>query len=448
MVKTNFLSKKLRILPLAAVVFLTVSGGPYGLESLIEGAGRNAALLLLLITPLLWDIPTIFVVLELNSMMPVTGGYYQWVKRAMGLRWAFYEGWWTWLYTFADLAIYPVMFVTYLHFFFPEAEVYKIPICLAVIWISAFLNIRGIVPVGKTSIVLSVIVLAPFIILWILSFINHHGQVHLPQMSLTQKPFSEISLALFTVFWNFIGWDNVTTYAEEVNNPVRSYLRSVAIAFLIVFGIYFITTVVALNENIDPAVLSNEQQGYPALGNLIGGYNLGAAIAIGGMASAIGLFSAVLLSVSRIPKVMADDKLLPAKLHSLHPRFNSPYISIIVCSVVVSFMVLWSFGDLLVIDITLYGAALFLEYISLIIFRIRLPKEHRPFRISLNVFGLCLMTALPVAVYGIALSGAFLSSQKMLTPVLFALGALLSAELIWRIIVWRKRFLQTREIKD
>src|SRR6476620_1566487 len=146
-------SKKLRPLQLAAVIFLTVSGGPYGLEPLLNDAGAKASLFLLIFTPLLWDIPTIFTILELNSMMPVTGGYYQWVKRALGLRWAFYEGWWTWLYTFADLAIYPVLFVQYLSFFFPEADAYKIPICLLVIWISGGINILGIVPVGRTSLI-------------------------------------------------------------------------------------------------------------------------------------------------------------------------------------------------------------------------------------------------------------------------------------------------------
>jgi amino acid transporter len=132
--------KKLRPIQLAAVIFLTVSGGPYGIEPLLTYAGQNGSLLLLIITPILWDIPTIFVVLELNSMMPVTGGYYQWVKRALGMRWGFYEGWWTWLYTFVDLAIYPVLFVEYAAFFFPEIEGYKIPVCLAIIWISAALN--------------------------------------------------------------------------------------------------------------------------------------------------------------------------------------------------------------------------------------------------------------------------------------------------------------------
>src|SRR5205085_14876 len=171
---TGGVRKKLNPLQLAAVIFLTVSGGPYGLEPLINDAGKNASLILLIVTPLLWDIPTIFVVLELNSLMPVTGGYYQWVKRALGLRFAFYEGWWTWLYTFADLAIYPVLFVQYLSFFFPEIEAYKIPVCLLIIWASAFINILGIVPVGKISVVLSVVVLLPFLLLFGWSFFQHH----------------------------------------------------------------------------------------------------------------------------------------------------------------------------------------------------------------------------------------------------------------------------------
>src|SRR5579872_6194167 len=58
---------KLKALHLAAVIFLTVSGGPYGLEQLFASTGTQGALLLLLITPLLWDIPTILTVLELNN---------------------------------------------------------------------------------------------------------------------------------------------------------------------------------------------------------------------------------------------------------------------------------------------------------------------------------------------------------------------------------------------
>lgn len=431
------IARKLKPIQLAAVIFLTVSGGPYGLESLIEQTGENASLLLLIIIPLLWDIPTILTILELNSMMPVTGGYYQWVKRALGLRWACYEGWWTWLYTFADLAIYPVMFVQYLSFFFPEAQLYKIPICLVIIWISAGINILGIVPVGRTSIVLSILVIVPFLVLFTWSLIQHHGQIVIPKPSFERSSFSAISLGIYTVMWNFIGWDNVTTYAEEVSKPVRSYLFSIFLAFMAVFGIYFIAILIAINSGIAPKTLTEE--GFPSAAVLIGGNVLGTVVAFGGMASALGLFSAVLLSVSRIPEVMSEDKLLPSKLKALHPKYKSPFVSIICCAIVVSGMVFWSFGELLIIDITLYGAALLLEYIALIRLRKTASEEHRPFKIPLKIPGLVLMTLLPFSVYFIAMIGSFLNSEKALLAAVFAMALLFSSELVWQLVKWRNK---------
>lgn len=429
--------KKLGILPLIAIIFLTVSGGPYGLEPLLAYGGKNGALLLLIVTPILWDIPTIFTVLELNSMMPVTGGYYQWVKKALGLRWALYEGWWTWLYTFVDLAIYPVLFTEYAAFFFPEVATFKIPICLFIIWSSAGLNILGIVPVGKVSVFLGALVLAPFIILFLVYFGKHAGSFSFPHLSLKGIGFSSLGLGLYTVMWNFIGWDNVTTYAEEVEKPVRTYLISVFTAFVLIFSVYFLAVLVAQQSGIDPEKLQKE--GFPVLGVLLGGHWLGALLSFGGMASALGLYSAVLLSVSRVPKVMADDGLLPQKINKIHPKFKTPYVSILICSAVVSLMILWSFGDLLIIDVTVYGAALFLEFVALIVFRLKSPNLHRPFKIPLNVYGLGLMAMLPLLVYVVALAGAFSASGETWRPAAFAIGTLLSGELLWQVIKWRRK---------
>ena len=434
MFRTATSRKRLKILPLAAVIFLTVSGGPYGLEPLLAYGGSNGALLLLLITPLLWDLPTILMVMELNSMMPVTGGYYQWVKRALGIRWAWYEGWWTWLYTFVDLAIYPVLFVTYASFFLPGIVHYKILVCLIIIWASAGLNILGIVPVGRISLLLSAIVVIPFVILF--GIHASHTSFQLPPLSMKGIGFSSLGMGLYTGMWNFIGWDNVTTYANEVNKPARTYLVSILIAFVLTITVYFIAMGTALSSGINAALLN--EQGFPAVGTIVAGKWLAMIIATGGMAGALGLFSAVLLSISRVPKVMADDDLLPRKLHSVHPRYNTPYLSIIFSAVIVSGMILWSLGDLMVIDITLYGGALLLEFISLIKFRVKLPHEKRPFKIPLNTAGLFMITLLPFSVYIVALGSALSEESKILIPALFALGALLSAEIIWRIIAWRK----------
>ena len=428
--------KRLRILQLAAVIFFTVSGGPYGIEPLFAYAGAHTGMLLLLIAPILWDVPTILTVLELNSMMPVNGGYYQWVKRAMGTRFAFYEGCWTWLYTFVDLAIYPVLFVEYASFFFPHLHHYKIPVCLVIIWASAIMNILGIVPVGKIAMGLGVIVLAPFIVLLGVVLFQQHGDISFPHLSLQGVGFSSLGMGLYTVMWNFFGWDNATTYAGEVDRPIRAYMVSCALAFFTIFAMYIFTSLAVIHSGIDFKTLN--EQGFPALGAVLGSKWLGPMLAIGGMASGVGLFSAVLLSVSRVPKVMADDGLLPEKFNALHSKYQTPYISIIVSALIISLMIFWTFTDLVIMDVTLYGAGLFLEFISLIILRIKAPKENRPFKIPLKIPGLVIMFLLAFSIYAIGLFGAFSESAKTFVPALMAVLALVSAEIAWQVIVKKK----------
>ena len=415
--------RKISVLPLAAVIFFTVSGGPYGLEPLIGYAGTYA-IPLLMITPLLWDIPMILVVLELNSMMPVEGGYYEWVKKGLGIRWAFMEGWWTWLYSFVDLAIYPVFFVEYAAFFFPQVAMYKTPICLAVIWGIAALNIRGIVLVGKTALLLTAAVMIPFFILFFTGFLHHDYQ---PQP--VHSGVTSLSMALFTIMWNCLGWDNATTYAGEVKRPVRSYLTAILLAFSSVYLFYLSFTYLALHSGISAALFA--EKGIPYLGTLIGGHSLGSMLSMGGMASMLGIFSAVMLSVSRVPAVMGKDKLLPTVFTKKHKTFQTPYISIISCSVIVSLMVLRPLADLLIMDICLYAAGISLEFLALIRLRRTAADEDRPFRIPLQKKGLILLFFAPIGVFTVALVSALAGSRENLQAAVVAILAILSAPVAW-----------------
>jgi amino acid transporter len=420
---------KISVLPLAAVIFFTVSGGPYGIEPLIGYAG-SYAIPLLMITPLLWDIPTILVVLELNSMMPVEGGYYEWVKRGLGIPWAFFEGWWTWLYTFVDLAIYPVFFIEYAAFFFPQIELYRTPVCLAMIWINAALNIRGIVPVGKTALFLTAAVMFPFLILFLTGFLHPVFTATHPHNGV-----SSISMALFTIMWNFIGWDNATTYAGEVKRPVRTYLKAILLAFSGIYLFYLTLTYLAVHSGIPATVFA--EKGIPYLGTLIGGNSLGVLLAVGGMASMLGIFCAVLLSVSRVPAVMGKDKLLPNIFTRLHRKYQTPYISIIVCSAIVSLLILRPLADLLIMDICLYTAGISLEFAALLSLRKKAAEDDRPFRIPLQKKGLIIMFLAPLLVFGVGLGGALIGSAENLKAAVIAILAIISAPVAW-IFVGRK----------
>ena len=420
----------LRPAALTAVIFFSVSGGPYGLEPLINLVGPRNALVLVLITPVLWSVPVILMVLELNGMMPRNGGYYQWVKAGLGPMWGFFEGWWTWLYMFVDLAIYPVLFVEYLSFFIPEVSGFRYGICLAIVWICAGLNLLGILPVGRSSVAFGSAVMAPFVLLFVASFRNGitvhpagmmagHGSPAIPAAG----------MGLVIVMWNYLGWDNSSTFAGEVDRPARSYLISISWAFGLILATYALSVLAAMQTGMDPAVL--EKEGFPSLGLQTGGEFLAGLLAAGGMASALGLFVSNLLSVSRLPKAMSDDGFLPSLLRRVDSRRGTPFMSIIACSAVVSGMILWHFEDLLIIDVVLYGSALFLEFFALVRLRRLQPAMERPFRIPLPPGGLVAMTFLPALCFLAGIAALAANENIHTYALLFALASLWTAPVAW-----------------
>jgi amino acid transporter len=212
-------------------------------------------------------------VLELNGMMPINGGYYQWVKTGLGIRAGFLEGWWSWIFTFVDLAIYPVLFVQYLSFFFPEIEPYRVAICMAVVWGCAGLNLLGIVPVGRSSVVLGIAVLVPFVILFVRGLTFSGETVAATPVPAISSP-SALAMAMFTTMWNYLGWDNGSPFAGEVDEPVRSYGKSLVTVFLLILAAYAMALYTANSTSINPDLLN--QDGFPALGLHVGGDWLGA----------------------------------------------------------------------------------------------------------------------------------------------------------------------------
>src|ERR1043165_6999722 len=148
---------------LVALTFFCVAGGAYGFEDAVGAAGPAIALGALLLVPWLWSFPPALITAALSAAMPEGGGYVVGVERAFGRLWGFQEGWWSWLCSFADNALYPVMFLDYLTYLrgdIPPAERWAIGAVLVAV--TTWLNIRGPRLVGASLLVFTVIVLAPF----------------------------------------------------------------------------------------------------------------------------------------------------------------------------------------------------------------------------------------------------------------------------------------------
>src|SRR5262245_38657255 len=163
------LQRTLNLRSLVALTFFCVAGGAYGLEDAVGAGGPLIALSGILLLPWLWSLPTALMTAELSTAMPEDGGYVIWVQRAFGRFWGFQEGWMSWLCSFADNALYPVMFVDYLtHLRGDMAPLERWLIGAALIGAVTWLNIRGTRLVGTSSIIFSLLVLAPFAALVVL----------------------------------------------------------------------------------------------------------------------------------------------------------------------------------------------------------------------------------------------------------------------------------------
>ena len=92
------------------------------LKTSFNMAGYTGALLILLLTPLLWAVPTAMMVGELASAIPEEGGFYIWVTRGLGKFWGFQEVWLSMAGSIFEMALYPTLFVDYLGHFAPRAH--------------------------------------------------------------------------------------------------------------------------------------------------------------------------------------------------------------------------------------------------------------------------------------------------------------------------------------
>ena len=398
--------RRLGLITLAAVMYLTISGGAYGIEDAVRVAGPRLILLLCLIVPLTLSLPTALMAAELTALVPDEGGFYLWVKQAFGPFPAFAEACLTILYAAVDMALYPVLFAAYLSYVVPLPPGGEVVLAIALVWTSGLLNYLGVRQVGGASAALTAILLAPFLLMVAFGLPRLlHFQMPAARAGGANELLAALGGGLTVVIWNFCGWENVSIVAGEIEAPQRNYLRAVWIVLPMVVLGYLLPLMVALSGATDT---SQWQTGYfSAVAHELGGRWLGLGLALGGAASAFALFEAGMLWVSRMPFVLAREGYLPPRLAALADRRETPAASIWLCCVVFTILVPLGFTTLVVMDVFFYMAGLVLEVGALLRLRKLRPQRRGLFVIGGGTPVLYAIALLPVltwiATFGMAL---------------------------------------------
>ena len=463
-IEAGKLKRELTLLPLFGLIYFTVCGGAFGIEPLIGWSGPGLAIALILITPIVYSIPNMLMVRELQSMMPAEGGYYHWVKQGMGPFWGFLAGWMNWVVAWVDVSIYPVLAAYYLGYFFPairegaeiggifvSSEVLSFLIALVLIWAISYLNVRGARLAGLVTNWLGVFMLAPLAVISVLGiyqWIRGGVTLSLPFIPEGSNFFGALSTGIFVVMWNYMGWELPTAAGDEIVNPRRTYPLAMVMVLLAAIATYTLPVMAGLyggagddgryqlwgieeyesGEGIGAVV---EEYGVPpeklekwgvdasssvgwefpdiahAIGDKIAGKDsplswfLGIIVTIAAILSMIGLFIGNSLGGTRVPFAMAEDGMMPSWLVKVHPRYGTPWVSIGLCAVIFSIFSLSAFAALVVIDVFLNVAVLLMEFLSLWILRFKKPEIPRQ-KIPGGYWGLALATLGPVAIFILA----------------------------------------------
>jgi amino acid transporter len=214
---------------------------------------------------------------------------------------------------------------------------------------------------------------------------------------LTSQPGQSIEGAfgagLFLAMWSYSGWDDVSAFAGEIDNPRKHLPRALAVSIAAITVGYLLPALASLTVGPDgPAGWKNWHSGsFSDVAGALAGPWLQIAVTVGGMIASAAAFSALLTSSARVPFVLAQDGYFPNWVARRTTRRQVPVASLIGSSAIYALFCLSSFSNLIIVDVFLSNITVLLEVAALIALRVREPDLERPYRVPGGPLGLSLV---------------------------------------------------------
>ena len=321
----------------ALLVNVTVGAGIFRLPSDVQGLVGNYSLAAFVVCAVIVGLIALCFA-EVGSRFDATGGPYLYAREAFGPTVAFEVGWLIWLARLTAFAANCNLMVSYLAFFWPSANS-PVPraLLITVIVISlTALNVFGVRQAANVSNVFTIGKLIPMLIFIAagLFFLNPHAFVlgALPSTG-------TFSQSVLLLIYAFSGFEMAAIPAGEVRNPQKDLPRALLIATAVVAFTYILIQVVCIGTL--PGLATSTKPLADAGQRFMG--TAGAAIiSVGAVISIAGNLNIVLLSGSRVPFAIAEQKQLPSVISRIHRRFFTPHVAILITAAVMLVLTLKS----------------------------------------------------------------------------------------------------------
>jgi amino acid transporter len=382
---------------------------------------------------------------ELSGAFPATGGMYVFIREAWGRLAAFLFGWAELvLIRAASLGAISTTFSEYLLRvlgFDPSLAPYSDwvhYVAAVAIAITASFNYVG---VRWSSLAINLTTVAKYgglLFIILLAFAIGLPQTGGGHYTPAQPPGSfhiaAFGLALVSVLWAFDGWADLSFVSGEVKDPRRNLPRAIIIGTLAVIAIYLLANMAYLAVMPVNEIRTSRLVAADVAERLVGSPGV-VFVAITVMLSTFGTLNATLLTAPRVFFAMADDGLLFKRIASVHPRFGTPYVSVLLSATLgILFVLLRTFEQLADIFVTAIVPFYALAVASIFVFRRRGPSYDPPFRTPLYP----VVPALFILATLFLLANAIIDPTSR-NPTLVVLGIIAAGVPVYHLTVGRRR---------
>jgi APA family basic amino acid/polyamine antiporter len=314
-----------------------IGAGIFGLPARVFGLIGSYSLIAFIVCALVVTL-IILCFAEVGSRFEETGGPYLYAREAFGSTVAFEVGWLIWLARLTAFAANCNLMVSYLAFFWVPANstVPRAVIITGVVLSLTALNVFGVRQAAIASNVFTVGKLIPMLIFVAagLFFLNPHafalGAI---------PPVGKFSQSVLLLIYAFTGFEMAAIPAGEIRNPQSNLPRALLISIAVVACMYILIQIVCIGTLPE---LAGSTKPLADAGQRFMGTTGAAIISAGAIISIAGNLNIVLLSGSRVPFAIAEQKQLPSIFAAIHRRFFTPHVAILVTAAVMLVLTLRS----------------------------------------------------------------------------------------------------------
>jgi APA family basic amino acid/polyamine antiporter len=370
---------------------------------------------------------------ELGAMMPATGGQYVFLREAYGPLFGFLCGWTNFFIVIsAAIAWLSITFATHVAYFVPLTPLNSKAIAVALIASVTLLNYRGVAvgaAVQKTFTVMKVLGLAVLVGAAFLGARHHAAPAAGSPSAPAAVTLSGFGVAMIACLLSYDGWVALSFVAGEVKNPKRNLPLALALGLALVIAIYVLANVAYLR------VLSpSEMAATTRVGALVAERSLGPAggafVSATILLSIVGAINGWAMTAPRIYFAQARDGLFFRRFATIHPRFQTPHLSILMFGAWSALLAITGTYETLA-AYAMFAAWVFYGMTSLgvIVLRRTQPQRARPYR----------MTGYPVTLFVFAaVALGFVVNTFIATPGPALVGTLLIAAGVPVYFIWKR----------